>query len=81
MRNSGPINCEAHWISVASLIVLGLALAASGCKQSGPAAQAGHTSSVYSVVFSPAGKILASGGTGGKVLLWGVSTGARPHGL
>ena len=39
----------------------------------------GHTEPVWSVAFSPDGKILASGGVDGKVKLWDVSTGKNVH--
>ena len=35
----------------------------------------GHKSAAYSVAFSPDGNILASGGKGGRVLLWDANTG------
>ena len=43
--------------------------------------QTGHSSSVYSVAFSPTGKILASGHFDNNITLWDIATGTYLHSL
>ena len=84
---SARTNWEAHWIAVASLTVLCLALAAACARhtsqspstdsQKRPVVQTGHSSTVRSVAFSPDGKTLASGSLDNTVKLWDVSTGTE----
>ena len=54
------------------------ALVAERCSAEEPKLRAtftGHTDAVWSVVFSPDSKILASGGKDKSILLWDVSSG------
>src|SRR5437660_5696823 len=91
IAKSTRTNREAHWIAAVSLTALCLALAAAGCKpttrsssnvaQSSPVVQTGHSSSVFSVAFSPDGKTLASGSLDFTVKLWDVSTGKEQRTL
>src|SRR4051812_18099697 len=63
--------------------VLALAVLASGAAvlAEGPAEFKGHTGLVYSVAFSPDGKVLATGSFDNTVKLWDFATGKELHTL
>jgi WD40 repeat protein len=87
LERSARTNWEAHWIAVAPLTILCLALAAAGCKpttqssssasQSRPVVQTWHSASVNSVAFSPDRKTLSSSSEDHTIKLWDVSTGTE----